>query len=199
MQDRNSDATIYVGGLDSRVTEEILWELFLQCGPVAAVNFPRDRVTNEHSGFGFVEFKNEEDSDYAIKIMHTIKLYGKPIKVNKSSQDKHTQEVGANIFVGNLSESVDEKTLRDVFSAFGIVISTRIMRDAESGVHKKFGFVSYDNFDASDLAIERMNGQYLEGKSIEVTYAYKKDTKTGEKHGSMAERVLAKNRPSVPK
>ena len=85
LQDRNSDATIYVGGLDARVTEEILWELFLQCGPVSAVNFPRDRVTNEHSGFGFVEFKNEEDSDYAIKIMHTIKLYGKPIKVNKAS------------------------------------------------------------------------------------------------------------------
>ena len=28
------DATIYVGGLDEKVTETILWELFLQAGPV---------------------------------------------------------------------------------------------------------------------------------------------------------------------
>ena len=29
-----TDATIYVGGLDDQVTEAILWELFLQAGPV---------------------------------------------------------------------------------------------------------------------------------------------------------------------
>jgi hypothetical protein len=38
-----------------------------------------------------------------------IKLYGKPIRVNKSSQDKNTNEVGANLFVGNLDPEVDEK------------------------------------------------------------------------------------------
>jgi splicing factor 3B subunit 4 len=38
-----------------------------------------------------------------------IKLFGRPIKVNKASQDKRTQEVGANIFVGNIASSVDEK------------------------------------------------------------------------------------------
>jgi splicing factor 3B subunit 4 len=67
------------------VTEELLWELFIQCGPVSNVNFPRDKITNEHQGFGFVEFKNEEDSDYAIKIMHMQKLYGKNVKINKAS------------------------------------------------------------------------------------------------------------------
>ena len=41
-----------------------------------------------------------------------------------------------------------------------------------------------------------MNGQYLDGKAIEVSYAYKKDSQSGEKHGSMAERVLASNRPN---
>lgn len=28
------DATIYVGGLDDKVTESLLWELFVQGGPV---------------------------------------------------------------------------------------------------------------------------------------------------------------------
>jgi len=87
-----------------------------------------------------------------------IKLYGKPIKVNKASQDKRIQEVGANIFIGNIGDNVDEKMLRDVFSAFGIVISTKLMRDLETGLSKKYGFVSYDNFESSDIAIARMNG-----------------------------------------
>ena len=31
------DATIYVGGLDDKVTETLLWELFLQAGPVGTL------------------------------------------------------------------------------------------------------------------------------------------------------------------
>lgn len=160
------------------------------------VHIPRDKITNEHQNYGFVEFKNEEDADYAINIMHMIKLFGKPIHVNKASQDKRTQEVGANLFVGNLNEDIDEKTLRDVFSAFGIVLSTKIMRDPESGVSKGYGFVSYDNFESGDQAINTMNGQYLGGNPVDVSYAYKKDTK-GERHGSTAERILAAKRPNA--
>jgi len=46
---------------------------------------PKDRVTMLHQGYGFVEFMGEEDADYSIKIMNMIKLYGKPIRVNKVS------------------------------------------------------------------------------------------------------------------
>ncbi|CAM6097942.1 unnamed protein product [Calypogeia fissa] len=38
----------------------------------------------------------------AIKILNMIKLHGKPIRVNKASQDKKSLDVGANLFVGNL-------------------------------------------------------------------------------------------------
>jgi splicing factor 3B subunit 4 len=65
------------------MTEELVWELFTQAGPVGkctrcsvttsaqvrpifAVNvyMPKDRVTGGHQGYGFVEFKAEEDADY---------------------------------------------------------------------------------------------------------------------------------------
>lgn len=156
--ERNQEATLYVGNIDLKVTEEILWELFLQCGPVVSVQIPRDKITGDHNGYGFVEFKSEEDADYAIKIMHLIKLYGKPIKVNKASQDKRTQEVGANLFIGNLDPDVDEKTLFDTFNSFGLILSTKIARDPESGASKGYGFVSYDSFESSDAAIASMDG-----------------------------------------
>jgi splicing factor 3B subunit 4 len=72
-----------VGGLDEKVSETILWELFVQAGPVVNVHMPKDRITQNHQGYGFIEFMSEEDADYAIKIMNMIKLYGKPIRVNK--------------------------------------------------------------------------------------------------------------------
>lgn len=40
-----------------------------------------------HQGYGFCEFLTEEDADYACKIMNQIKLYGKPIRVNKVRRD----------------------------------------------------------------------------------------------------------------
>lgn len=47
------------------------------------VHLPKDRVTQTHQGYGFCEFLTEEDADYAIRIMNQIRLYGKPIRVNK--------------------------------------------------------------------------------------------------------------------
>lgn len=195
IQERNQDATVYVGDIDAQVNEALLWELFLQAGPVVNVHIPKDKLTQQHMGYGFVEFNLEEDADYAMKIMNMIKLFGKPIKVNKASRDKKTLDVGANLFIGNLDSDVDEKLLYDTFSAFGIIISTpKIMRDGDSGGSKGFGFVSYDNFESSDAAIEAMNGQYLCNRPIHVSYALKKDTK-GERHGSQAERLLAAANP----
>ncbi|EFA00843.1 splicing factor 3B subunit 4 isoform X1 [Tribolium castaneum] len=193
--ERNRDATIYVGGLDDKVTESLLWELFVQSGPLVNVHMPKDRVTMMHQGYGFVEFMGEEDADYAIKIMNMIKLYGKPIRVNKASAHQKNLDVGANIFIGNLDPEVDEKLLYDTFSAFGVILQTpKIMRDPDTGNSKGFAFINFASFEASDASIEAMNGQYLCNRPISVSYAFKKDSK-GERHGSAAERLLAAQNP----
>ncbi|OXB75052.1 UNVERIFIED_CONTAM: hypothetical protein H355_015413, partial [Colinus virginianus] len=189
------DATVYVGGLDEKVSEPLLWELFLQAGPVVNTHMPKDRVTGQHQGYGFVEFLSEEDADYAIKIMNMIKLYGKPIRVNKASAHNKNLDVGANIFIGNLDPEIDEKLLYDTFSAFGVILQTpKIMRDPDTGNSKGYAFINFASFDASDAAIEAMNGQYLCNRPITVSYAFKKDSK-GERHGSAAERLLAAQNP----
>uniref|UniRef100_T1J4C6 Splicing factor 3B subunit 4 n=1 Tax=Strigamia maritima TaxID=126957 RepID=T1J4C6_STRMM len=195
ISERNQDATIYVGGLDEKVSEALLWELFVQAGPVVNVHMPKDRVTQQHQGYGFVEFMGEEDADYAIKIMNMIKLYGKPIRVNKASAHQKNLDVGANIFIGNLDPEVDEKLLYDTFSAFGVILQTpKIMRDPETGNSKGYAFINFASFEASDAAIEAMNGQYLCNRPISISYAFKKDSK-GERHGSAAERLLAAQNP----
>uniref|UniRef100_S4RTT9 Splicing factor 3B subunit 4 n=1 Tax=Petromyzon marinus TaxID=7757 RepID=S4RTT9_PETMA len=195
ISERNQDATVYVGGLDDKVSEALLWELFLQAGPVVNTHMPKDRITQQHQGYGFVEFLGEEDADYAIKIMNMIKLYGKPIRVNKASAHNKNLDVGANIFIGNLDTEIDEKLLYDTFSAFGVILQTpKTMRDPETGNSKGYAFINFASFEASDAAIEAMNGQYLCNRPISVSYAFKKDSK-GERHGSAAERLLAAQNP----
>lgn len=110
------------------------------------VHMPKDRITLLHQGYGFIEFLSEDDADYACKIMNMIKLYGKPIRVNKASAHQKNLDVGANIFIGNLDPEVDEKLLvifivifsinhfmklnvllykqYDTFSAFGVILQT---------------------------------------------------------------------------
>jgi splicing factor 3B subunit 4 len=197
IEQRNQDATCYVGNLDDRINEELLWELMLQVGPVVNVHMPKDKVSGKYLNYGFCEYRTEEDADYAIKVLNMVKLYGRPIKVNKASQDKKIAEVGANVFIGNLDPGVDEKLLYDTFSAFGGISQTpKIMCDPDTGSSKGYGFVSFDSFEASDSAIECMNGQYLANRPIIVQYAFKRDT-PGERHGSQAERILAASRPSI--
>ena len=66
ISERNQDATIYVGGLDEKVTEAIVWELFVQAGPVVNVHMPKDRVTQNHQGYGFVEFLGKFECNWEL-------------------------------------------------------------------------------------------------------------------------------------
>jgi len=197
MEQRNPDSTIYVGNLDERVDEDMLLELVLQVAPVVNVHLPRDKVSGNHLNYGFVELRFEEDVEYAIKVLSMVKVYGKMIKLNKSTRERRVIDVGANIFIGGIDADVDEKQLHDTFSAFGGITQTpKIMYDADSGNAKGYAFISFESFEAADLAIECMNGQYLGSKPVVIQYAFKKDSQS-ERHGSQAERLIAANRAAM--
>lgn len=197
--ERNQDATVYVGNLDPQVDEALLREFFIQVAPVVSINIPRDRVTQLHNSYGFVELKSEKDAEYAMQVLNNIKLFGKPIRVKKATAEKTSLEVGANVFVGNLDPAlVDEQMLYDTFRVFGMINGKPKIERDEEGKSKGYGFVSFNTFESSDSAIQKMNNQYFGGRKIRVSYAVKPDSK-GEKFGSKAERELASLNPQVKK
>ena len=184
-----------MGNVPEGVSEELLWELFLQAGPVESVFLPKDRISGANSGFGFVEFRGEEDAAYACRVLNMVKLHGHALRVDVAANRQGGDgggggDVGANLFVGNLAPEFDEKLLYDTFAAFGPVGSTHLTRHPETGNSRGFGFVSFLTFEAADAAIEAMHGQFLGGRPVAVNFAYKKGTT--ERHGSPAERLLAK-------
>jgi splicing factor 3B subunit 4 len=189
---KNQEATCYVGNLDEKANDALVWELFVQVAPVVSLFIPKDRVNQSHYGYGFVELGSEVDAEYASKVLNGIKIFGKAIRVNRASSDRRNLDVGANLFIGNLDPLVDETLLQENFRSFGNVIGAKVAREGEagSGASRGFGFVSFDSFEASDAAIDAMNGQFLCNRPITVNYAFKKDGK-GERHGSAAERLLS--------
>ena len=195
LNQKNNAASVYVGNLEEPVTEDLLWELFLQVGPVVSVNIPRDKVSGQQQGYGFVEFKTEEDAEYACKVLNMVKLCGRGIKVQQTSLDLKgaDRDIGANLFIGGLHSDIDEQLIYDTFAAFGGIISQPKIVYDEGGAPKGYGFVSFDSFEASDLAISCMNGQFLCNKPLVVQYAFKKDS-PGERHGTPAERLIASGR-----
>lgn len=208
---RSPDCTLYVGSLDAEVDEDLLWELFTQVGIVSSVFMPRDRIAHTHFAYAFVEFESSQDAEYALRVFTAsgIKLYGKPLKLNWSAEDKKERlDVGANIFVGNLDPG--EKHLKAVlakaFGSFGTLLFQPKVSYPQPNADPTLSdqnraaataVIKYSSFAASDRAIKEMNGQFLTGRRIRVEYAFKAGSSRRERHGSQAERLLAESSSST--
>ncbi|XP_047530728.1 RNA-binding protein 7 [Vanessa atalanta] len=66
--------TIWCGNLAEQVTEEILYELFLQAGPLEKVKMPRDR-DGRHRSFAFITYCHEVSVPYAISLFRGTALF----------------------------------------------------------------------------------------------------------------------------
>ncbi|XP_075696249.1 RNA-binding protein 7 [Rhinoderma darwinii] len=86
-----ADRTLFVGNLDPRATEELLFELFLQAGPALSVKIPKDKDGSSKS-FAFVNFKHEESVPYAMNLLNGVKLFGRPLKIQYRSGSSHSSQ-----------------------------------------------------------------------------------------------------------
>lgn len=76
-----------------------------------------------------------------------------------------------NIYVGNLSYRVDDRDLAELFSKFGSVKSAKVITDRETGRSKGFGFIEMETSLAGNDAIEALNGNESEGRTLRVNEA----------------------------
>ncbi len=76
-----------------------------------------------------------------------------------------------NIYVGNLSYSLDESELREAFTAFGEVSSVKVLMDRETGRSRGFGFVEMPNQAEGEAAVAEINGKEVGGRALRVNEA----------------------------
>ena len=75
------------------------------------------------------------------------------------------------IYVGNLSWSTSDQELTDAFGAYGNVEKASIISDRDSGRSKGFGFVTMNDADEANKAIEGLNGTEMGGRDLKVNEA----------------------------
>jgi RNA recognition motif-containing protein len=76
-----------------------------------------------------------------------------------------------NIYVGNLSYTITEDELKQVFAEFGEVSSASIITDKYSGRSKGFGFVEMPTQAEAEAAIRSLDGKSVKGRNLKVNQA----------------------------
>ena len=87
--------------------------------------------------------------------------------------------MGKKLFVGNLAFSVSDDSLRARFAEFGEIASVKVVRDAETGRSRGFGFVEFTDDGKAIEAVSALNGQELEGRAMSVSEAREREGRPG--------------------
>ncbi|XP_016360806.1 polyadenylate-binding protein 1-like isoform X1 [Sinocyclocheilus anshuiensis] len=160
-------ASLYVGDLHPDVTEAMLYQKFSPAGQIMSIRVCRDVITRRSLGYAYINFQQPADAECALDTMNYEVIKGHPIRIMWSQRDPGLRKSGVgNIFIKNMDESIDNKALYDTFSAFGNILSCKVVCD-ENG-SKGYGFVHFETQEAANRAIETMNGMLLNDRKVFV-------------------------------
>ncbi|XP_053536122.1 polyadenylate-binding protein 1-like isoform X3 [Ictalurus punctatus] len=160
-------ASLYVGDLHPDVTEAMLYQKFSPAGPIMSIRVCRDIITRRSLGYAYINYQQPADAECALDTMNYEVIKGRPIRIMWSQRDPCLRKSGVgNIFIKNMDESIDNKALYDTFSAFGNILSCKVVCD-ENG-SKGYGFVHFETQEAAKRAIETMNGMLLNDRKVFV-------------------------------
>lgn len=194
---------LFLGGISPTTTTEALEAHFMKYGNVIdAVVIYKD---GKHRGFGFVTFDNDESVNAVLaeeQILDGRTVDVKPaVPQGEAPPPRGPMNGGLfaapgaggaggpragpagpaggppadKVFIGGLSQTTTEETVREYFSAFGNIIDCVVMKDRGSNRSRGFGFVQYDNTTSVDQVMAEYQTHQLDGKWVECKKAVPQD------------------------
>ena len=83
------------------------------------------------------------------------------------------------LYVGNLPYSVTEEQLREMFSQVGEISDAAVVTDRYTGQSKGFAFVEMVSDEAAQAAIDKFDGQDMDGRAMVVNEARPREDRSG--------------------
>ena len=87
--------------------------------------------------------------------------------------------MGKKLYVGNLSFDVDNKTLEQLFAAYGTVETADVINDRSTGQSKGFGFVEMSSNEEAKAAVAALDGKEHGGRALKVNEAKPREDRSG--------------------
>lgn len=174
--DTLSTTNLYIRGLNVNTTDKDLLTLCSKYGKINSTKAIVDPSTNKCKGYGFVDFENPQSAEAAVKDLQSTGVQAQMAKVSKAQEQDPT-----NLYIANLPVVYTEQDLEKMFSPYGQVISTRILRD-QSGTSRGVGFARMESKEKCEQIIQAFNSKIVANaqEPLNVKFAdsgHKKRTK----------------------
>lgn len=179
---------IFIKNLDKTIDNKALYDTFSAFGNILSCKIAMDE--NGSKGYGFVHFETEEAARNSIEKVNGMLLNQKKVFVGRFMTRRERMDMMGdrakkftNVYVKNFGDALDEDKLRDVFTACGPIVSCKVMTD-DSGKSRGFGFVSFEEHEAAQKAVDELHNTEIGGHTIFVGRAQKK----AERHAELKEK-----------
>lgn len=161
---------VFIKNLDKSIDNKALYDTFSAFGNILSCKIASDE--NGSKGYGFVHFETEEAAKQAIEKVNGMLLNGKKVYVGKFIPRKERIALLGdkmkrfnNVYIKNFGDELNDDRIRDIFGGYGKIISAKVMTD-ELGKSRGFGFVSYEEPEAAEKAVDAVNGMDLGNSKI---------------------------------
>ncbi|XP_042480696.1 28 kDa ribonucleoprotein, chloroplastic [Macadamia integrifolia] len=169
---------LYVCNLPKSCDIPDLLDMFKPYGTVQSVEVSRNVETGISKGCGHVIMSSFNEAKAAIAALDGSDVGGREMRIllaeemnfsgrNLVARRNIVFESPYKIYVGNVSWSVKPEDLREHFSQFGTVVSTRLLYDRKAGRRRVYGFVSFSSEAERDSAISSC-GKEFHGRTLLV-------------------------------
>lgn len=177
---RSGFGNIFIKNLDKSIDNKSMYDTFSSFGPILSCKVAQDENANS-KGYAFVHFETEAAANAAIEKINGMLLNGKKVYVGRFVPRSERERIQGdqprkftNVFVKNFADELDEDKLLKLFEKFGAISSHKVML-SEDGKSRGFGFVSFENPDDAEKAVNEMNGHDLgNGRLLFVARAQKR-------------------------
>lgn len=175
---------IFIKNLDKSIDNKALYDTFSAFGSILSCKIACDEHGSK--GYGFVHFETEEAAKQAIEKVNGMLLNGKKVYVGRFIPRKERIMMMGdkmkrfnNVYVKNFGDELDDDKLRDLFAQYGKIISAKVMTD-DIGKSRGFGFVSFEEPEGAEKAVENINGLEMNGRTIFCGRAQKRAERQAE-------------------
>lgn len=176
---------VFIKNLDKTIDNKAMYDTFSAFGNILSCRVATDEEASS-KGYGFVHFETEEAANKAISKVNGMLLNNKKVYVGKFIPRKEREKMlgdkarcFTNVYIKNFGDELDEEKLVVIFEKYGKITSYKIMKD-ENGKNRGFGFVSFDDPESAERAVEELNGKDLGGRVLYVGRAQKKAERQAE-------------------